>query len=986
MRLRILIIVLLGLMLLANPAWSQTTCKEDVVWGPYTISGAQQYEVKSITVTIYSQGNVIATYTFSILLNGVGTTQIKLNNQPYTQDPSFNPLGLYTPADANALKLSLCPDSVPIFTPDLRARATVGVSPAPVYGQAASQFVSADFNGDGVPDNASAGPGFVQVTLYNANGTAQSPKTYPIAGKYMGSVVAADFNGDGVPDLAVSIVTDNPPGSVAVLLGKGDGTFSPAVNYSAGPSPLAIASTDLNGDGKIDLVIANTSATGFPSGSVAVLIGKGDGTFAAPVIYNAGTIPVSLVATDLNGDGKPDIAVLDAPGGPAYDQLLVLLSNGDGTLRTPLPAFSTKTNLGSLTFTDLNHDGKMDLLIADRRSSDLTVTMGKGDGTFQPPAAYVSAAQPQSAAILPLNDGTTAVLTSDSISGAVLVTVANADGTVNAPPIQALGNSPSAVAVADLNGDRKPDVIVTDQGGNQVFVMVNSGNYAFAAPVSYALSSPPTATAAVDVNGDAKPDLVVADANGVDILLNSGNGAFGKPTTISVSGSTSGVAGPAVADFDGDGKPDIALFTSNGVNMLQGQGNGTFSAGNSIAVSGNISPIGLLAGDFNGDGKPDLAFAYILQNADFTVSGFLEIALGNGKGTFQTSTIPVAGSPASLAAGDLNKDGVLDLVAGLQTSTGYKVVVLLGKGDGTFRTPLTNNTATSTRTITIADLDGDGNPDLVLGDCCGLAEASAMVGNGDGTFQAENVFPSGPNPGYLAAGDFDGDGKPDLAIAGAGNGRGTLLLLHNINPGVGKAAVLSAANPSATAIAPNSLATAYGTDLANIAPAATSLPLPPTFGGTSVSIKDSSGASTPAPLVYVSASQVNFLVPSGVATGPATVTITSGDGRQSIASVTIASVAPGVFVLNSGNLAAAIGLLFAPDGSYTVDPVYAVNSSGSVVAQPLSLGPSSDQFVLSIYGTGIRAAGTSGVSVTIGGVPCRFNMRETKAVFRGSIR
>src|SRR5262249_45162031 len=161
------------------------------------------------------------------------------------------------------------------------------------------------------------------------------------------------------------------------LLGKGDGTFNAAVNYNAGAAPLSLATADLNGDGKPDLVVGNQNAAGFPSGTVSVLLGKGDGTFGAPVSYNDGMIPVALLVADLKRAGRPDIGVLDAEGGLQFDQLLVLLSNGDGTLRTALPPLATKTNLGSLSFTDLNNDGNIDLLIADRRGSDLTVAMGK---------------------------------------------------------------------------------------------------------------------------------------------------------------------------------------------------------------------------------------------------------------------------------------------------------------------------------------------------------------------------------------------------------------------------------------------------------------------------------------------------------------------------------------------------------------------------------------------------------------------------------
>src|SRR5262249_20770315 len=110
---------------------------------------------------------------------------------------------------------------------------------------------------------------------------------------------------------------------------------------------------------------------------------------------------------------------------------------------------------------------------------------------------------------------------------------------------------------------------------------------------------------------------------------------------------------------------------------------------------------------------------------------------------------------------------------------------------------------------------------------------------------------------------------------------------------------------------------------------------------------------------------------------------TSGDGQQSVATVTIASVAPGVFVLNGGNLAAAVGLLFTPDGSYAAESVYAVDGNGNVVAKALNLGPASDQFVLSLYGTGLRAAGTGGVSVTVNDVAVTVQYAGAQGGFQG---
>jgi uncharacterized protein (TIGR03437 family) len=192
--------------------------------------------------------------------------------------------------------------------------------------------------------------------------------------------------------------------------------------------------------------------------------------------------------------------------------------------------------------------------------------------------------------------------------------------------------------------------------------------------------------------------------------------------------------------------------------------------------------------------------------------------------------------------------------------------------------------------------------------------------------------------------------------------------MKNMFSSVGTATVLSSANGNATAIAPGSLASAFGSNLATSVAGSTGVPRPPTYGGTSVSILDSKGVTTAAPLVYVAPSQVNFLVPATIATGAAVVAITSGDGSKSVANVQIAAVAPGVFTLNGTGLAAAVVLRVAADETQTSQQVYSVNSGGAIVANPIDLGAATDTVYLVLFGTGFQAAGTGGVTVSVGGV------------------
>lgn len=181
---------------------------------------------------------------------------------------------------------------------------------------------------------------------------------------------------------------------------------------------------------------------------------------------------------------------------------------------------------------------------------------------------------------------------------------------------------------------------------------------------------------------------------------------------------------------------------------------------------------------------------------------------------------------------------------------------------------------------------------------------------------------------------------------------------------VSKPLVLSAANYGSTALAPGSLATATGVALATTVAGATTTPWPATFGGATVTIIDAAGKSWPAPLLYVAPDQVNFQVPSGVAAGTSSVTVTNGNSVPQTSNVTIAPVAPGVFTLTNASLAAGYAVKVAADGTQTVLNVYSANN-GATVPNPVSLGSATDRTYLVLFGTGFAAAGTSGVKVTV---------------------
>ena len=368
------------------------------------------------------------------------------------------------------------------------------------------------------------------VTINRINFTSRS---FP-AGNTPNGVVVADFNGDGKLDVAVADY-GNPStgdnGGVIVLLGNGDGTFQPAISVNAGKNPISIAVGDFNNDGKEDLVIADFGdrSTG-GSGSVEVLLGNGDGTFQAPIKLSAGTEPFPLAVGDFNGDGKLDFAVTDFNSG-AY----IFLGNGDGTFRPP-NLISTGNNPSAIASHDLNGDGKLDLAVAGTPfsgfNSTVNILLGNGDGTFQSPVPYgIVEALPTSIASGDLNGDKkpdlviTQVACSFGLCGGPTITLlGNGDGTFHQPFQVAWGTreiTPLSVHIADFTGSGKADLV--EANGGFLVVLPGNGDGTFAGPLFFGAGQNPYALATGDFNGDGKPDIVVAShgSNNITILLNA---------------------------------------------------------------------------------------------------------------------------------------------------------------------------------------------------------------------------------------------------------------------------------------------------------------------------------------------------------------------------------------------------------------------------------------------------------------------------------
>ncbi len=442
-----------------------------------------------------------------------------------------------------------------------------------------------------------------------------------------------------------------------------------APSFPVGNYPVASATGDFNGDGRADLVVVNQN-----SNTVSVLLGNGDGTFKPKTDYAVGATSTSVAVGDFNGDGKLDVATANFGG----KSVSVLLGNGDGTFK-PRTDIALATMPVSLTVGDFNADGKLDLVVAteDLSNDYVNILRGNGDGTFQAPVSTITDSAPKGSAL-------------------------------NLEPF-------STIKTGDFNGDGKLDLVVVN---NKDFINLRSGLF--------------------------------YQGGSVSVLLGNGDGTLQAPQITAVGSSPRTVA---VGDFNGDGRPDFVVgnYISGTLSVFMNTG-GSFST-TTIALGG--APFALAAADLNGDGRTDLAvsLATVSPGAD------LNVFFGQAGGSLQSAARYIVPDFSSLSTVDLNGDGHLDLVGGVSglANTPSTASVLLNNGNGTLPAPylIPTPAGVTFSSQATADFNGDGILDRVTG-----SPGQVELGLGDGFF-GDSTFITG---GTVAVADIDGNGTPDVLV------------------------------------------------------------------------------------------------------------------------------------------------------------------------------------------------------------------------------
>ena len=384
-----------------------------------------------------------------------------------------------------------------------------------------AQALKAYYAGDGTFDRSISVAVPMTVNSVLAQGFRQT-SMLPHANLQFPALTSGDFNGDGKMDVAA---TGAIPGatSLAIFLGNGDGTFSAGPTYPGLVQASSIVAADFNGDGKTDLAIMDAGAS-----TLRVRLGNGDGSFQAAVNYSVSGY--RLVTGDFNGDGIVDIATTQfAYSNPS---VTVLLGKGDGTFAAPV-SWPVAGGANTLVAADVNGDGIVDLVIL-QGSSNVEVFLGKGDGTFVQTGNPITLDhQVVDVAAGDFNhDGKTDLVVSNG-SGVSLLP-GNGDGTFRAPKFFALGGSAGTLGVTDVNGDGTPDLIVGTGYPGSFAVLMGDGAGSFQLNGFHDAAAGPAPFVIGDFNGDGRVDIV--EAFGADLATYLGL----APTDLSVTLTHSG--------------------------------------------------------------------------------------------------------------------------------------------------------------------------------------------------------------------------------------------------------------------------------------------------------------------------------------------------------------------------------------------------------------------------------------------------------------
>ena len=788
-----------------------------------------------------------------------GSTQRSAGSTPFLVAPAirlgYAPSSVATGDLRHSGKLDLVTTdfssgNITVFLGTGQGKFAAGVAYA--AGAEPGSVVVADVNGDGRPDvlvaNQSAGT--ISVLLGKGDGTFEARQAYPV-GFNPSFLAVGSFGGTGGMDVAVAGTGKN---LLAIFLNDGSGNFSKPLARSLSKTPASLAAGDFNGDGRGDLALGNTD------GTVSILLGREKGQFNALADVKLASGPLSAVAAaDFNKDGKTDL-VATLPG---QKQVSVLLGNGDGTFAAPA-SYAVGHAPVYAVVADVNGDDIPDLVVVNSQSNTFSVLNGNGDGSFQGSRDFVAGNAPLAAVAGDFyGNGHVDLAIINHSSQTVSIPSGNGDGTFRAGRSFVSGQQPVSIASGNLNGSIKPGLVVANYCGSDltcssagnvaVFLADASGEYHLSA--SYTVGAGPVSVALADVNGDKKLDIVAANRldKTVTVLLGAGDGTFREPATFPLAGAPVAIA---AGDFNQDGKPDLAVLEDCGAATCTGRGSVEILAGTEggvfkslIAYQVGFGANSLAVGALNGDKKLDIVVANRCgEQASCLSSGTGTVLLGDGTGKFTEGTeVALGRNPSSIALGNLSGSG-LDLI--VSRSTDNTVAVMKGNGDGTFKPAVPYAVGNKPGAVIVSDFNGDGLADVAVSNFTD-STVSVLYGRGDSTLEAATTVPVGASPVALAAVSKATDKSAGLVSADgstAADSPGSEISLSPDSPGSTMFATYALAsvpgssnvNEAVQLTASITLTAATPVPTANVVFSAAGTPLSDCGGATGIAISGSS--------------------------------------------------------------------------------------------------------------------------------------------------
>jgi hypothetical protein len=568
-----------------------------------------------------------------------------------------------------------------------------------------------------------------------------APVSY-IAGVGASALASGDLNGDGKPDIVVGVYNGGSTSNLMTLLNQGQENFTQvSIGSITGIFPGPITLANIYGSGTMDLLVSVKTPN-----SILLFQNSGSGSFATPkTIGTTAADNRNFSVADFNNDGRPDLVYTGASPTTGADQIHILLNQGRGNFSDIAPASLSGVS-GYISTIDANKDGCPDLAIQSPIDSTaplvLQVFLGHCDGTFT--LASTQTIAPGGFAPYNLlagdfdDDGFPDLAGANGETQPSHVLYLWGDGTGGFTAQQVVGPQGFIGAVGDVNGDGVTDLIVPDRT-NEVSVSLGRHDRDYPAPVSLAPIEAGLVSTG-DVNGDGLPDILIAGNPDFGIpgtiFLNNGKGGFVQAGTVSPYAFQ-------LADVNGDGLADLIGVQVTELMIWPGTGDPNFPASPiTLSAPAPASTVygAIQVADVDGDGHPDLI-----------ANGVIFFGLGG----FQFSPVLMPLN-APVALGDFNADGKLDLAGPNQT--------LLNQGNRRFKTVSSNlnDTIWLFTSPVVADFNGDGILDVAWVNGDTPTAIGIAYGRGDGSFYLQGQVTGGEYAGGIAVGDFNGDGRPDI--------------------------------------------------------------------------------------------------------------------------------------------------------------------------------------------------------------------------------